>query len=585
MQYSGMSKKVLSYALSIIIVALVSIDGYGQTKQFKLHVHENMSAQDTSTYKWNNTDSVGAWNAARSWVNIQHNKGYLLANADTVVFSEQIAHIFLYKGPRYEVDVYSISQINAELPQDVLRQIRLSEKGFLTQKSLAKLEKELLVYYASHGYPFSQVKMDSVTAVSSNISFRLAVKPGPLIKFDTLIVVGDKSYKQNYLQNHLGIRTGKNYDQKKVDDSFALIGSLPGVRPTKKPEVIFKNNKAYIVYNIKRQSVSTIDGIIGLLPNEGTSKRVLITGEFTIDLKNLFRSGKEFFVEWRRLQPLSQQLTLAYKHPYIFNSYLSPQVEFKLLKQDSTFINVSRAIGFGFNLNPKASMSIGTRFYTTRLLSTTQYSAFNVPLFLDSDYLSYTLGLNWSNTDDKFFPKRGVQILSNFEIGNKSIVRNAGLDEVLYEGLPDRSFQFRLHALIKYYKKLGKQTLLFLKSESGIVENKVVRLNDLFRVGGFNSLRGFNEYNFYAQRFSIATAEFRVFTDESSYVYLFYDQSWISYDVGNSSFSDTPLGFGAGVSFSTGRGIFNFAYSLGYSKEQPLALNLSKVHFGLISKF
>jgi len=48
---------------------------------------------------------------------------------------------------------------------------------------------------------------------------------------------------------------------------------------------------------------------------------------------------------------------------------------------------------------------------------------------------------------------------------------------------------------------------------------------------------------------------------------------------------DTPTGFGMGVSFTTPAGIFNFAYGLGTSKVQPLNVNQSKIHFGIVSKF
>lgn len=567
----------------IILSAICSCNG--QNLEYKVVAYEYSDGQDTVVSKWGSSDSVGVIEKTALWLAKAHKRGYLLASTDRILFEGESANIYLYRGSDYSLGNFSLSRIDIPLPAEIEKHIRSTQGMPLSQKDLALFEKKVLEYYSSHGYPFAQVKMDSTSVFEGLINLRLAFTAGPLIKFDTVIVVGDNGFKQSYLQNHLNIHSGKVYDQKKVNNSFGLLSALPGVKVEKKPEVLFKNNKAYVIFKIKRRSVNSLDGIIGLLPNEGGSNRVLITGEFNIDLKNLFRTGKEFNVEWRRLQPLSQQLAVNYKHPYIFNSYLSPGVGLKLLKQDSTFINISRGLSFKFNLGARASANVGTTLYTTRLISTQQYSASLPPAFLDSDFLSYTLGVQLSNTDDIFFPRKGGIIGADMEIGNKNIVRNAGLAESTYDGLPEKSFQLRMHLLGKYYQRLGKQTQLYLKSESGFVQSQIIRLNDLFRVGGFNSLRGFNEYNFYAQKYSLLTTEFRVFTDESSYVYLFYDQSLIAYDIENSSFLDFPLGFGAGVSFSTGRGVFNFAYSLGYSSDQPLALNLSKVHFGLVSKF
>ena len=111
-------------------------------------------------------------------------------------------------------------------------------------------------------------------------------------------------------------------------------------------------------------------------------------------------------------------------------------------------------------------------------------------------------------------------------------------------------------------------------------------MNDLYRIGGLNSLRGFNEKFFYASTYGIGTLEYRFFMEENSYLLIFYDQGYVRYVLHDGvSQEDFPLGFGAGLTFSTKAGIFKFIYSLGKSKEQQIGLNYSKIHFGLSSGF
>ena len=53
-----------------------------------------------------------------------------------------------------------------------------------------------------------------------------------------------------------------------------------------------------------------LNGIIGLLPNEGIDRKVLITGELKMALFNPFGSGKRIKAHWKKMQPFSQQLEL-----------------------------------------------------------------------------------------------------------------------------------------------------------------------------------------------------------------------------------------------------------------------------------
>jgi len=110
-------------------------------------------------------------------------------------------------------------------------------------------------------------------------------------------------------------------------------------------------------------------------------------------------------------------------------------------------------------------------------------------------------------------------------------------------------------------------------------------LNELYRLGGLNSIRGFNEYNFYASEYIIGTLELRVYLNNFSNVFLLYDQSYLSYDLEAAAFSDTPFGIGTGMNLQTDNGQFLLVFALGKSKDQPLDLRYSKIHFGYAATF
>jgi len=138
---------------------------------------------------------------------------------------------------------------------------------------------------------------------------------------------------------------------------------------------------------------------------------------------------------------------------------------------------------------------------------------------------------------------------------------------------------------LEYYYHAGQQGVLLTRLRGEALFNKRLFLNDLFRVGGLSTLRGFNEFNFYASQYAVSTVEFRQFTGTDAYVFLFVDQAYIRRALPNDFYQDYPTGLGAGLSFRTGAGLFQFVYSVGRTREQPFSLNASKIHFGITSRF
>lgn len=109
--------------------------------------------------------------------------------------------------------------------------------------------------------------------------------------------------------------------------------------------------------------------------------------------------------------------------------------------------------------------------------------------------------------------------------------------------------------------------------------------NELFRIGGLKSLRGFDEESIHATGFAIFTLEYRYLLEENSYLYLFGEGAYVENVSRNISEYDTPYGFGAGISFQIKAGIFSLSYALGSQKQNPIDVKGGKVHFGIVNYF
>jgi outer membrane protein assembly factor BamA len=281
-------------------------------------------------------------------------------------------------------------------------------------------------------------------------------------------------------------------------------------------------------------------------------------------------------------------LYLEYTHPVLFRTRLELKAHFELLKQDTAFLNVDRRLTLGHPLGGAGKLSTTVGLRTSSLSNSAQYkNETSLPASSDVRYLSYGLSFERSTLDDYFYPRSGFRLLLQAEVGNKKIIKNPFLDSRVYEGLTLNTVQTSVRAMAQQYYSLsgsGKSVLL-LRLQAAHLANPHLFYNDLFRLGGLNSLRGFNENTFFASAYAVGTVEYHFFTDETSYLLLCYDQAWLSACTVQGNGQDTPLGLGAGVSFSTRAGAFNLIYSMGKSANQAFGLTYSKIHLGFVSIF
>ena len=150
----------------------------------------------------------------------------------------------------------------------------------------------------------------------------------------------------------------------------------------------------------------------------------------------------------------------------------------------------------------------------------------------------------------------------------------------------EKSFtQIKINTDLKYYFKLGARSVLYLHNYAAYLSGKSLFENEGFRIGGFKSLRGFDEQSLTVTNFMIQTFEFRYIIEKNSFISTFYDQAFVHRDFVSTKSSDHPLGFGAGINFQTKVGIVSLNYALGKQKNIPLDLQKGKIHFGIISYF
>ena len=435
------------------------------------------------------------------------------------------------------------------------------------------------------GYPFASVKLDSLEREGNGFSGALNLDLGPFITFDTLKVTGNSKTKSRFLSNFLQIRPGDPFSQKKVQNGIQQIRNLPYIRWSEEPELSFQNEEATLYLPINDRKINSIDGIIGFLPNELEGGRLLVTGQFDVMLYNLGGTGRNYELHWQRFNQFSQNLKVAALEPMLLGSMIDMEVSFSLLKEDTTFLNRDFRISFGYRFNADGYLKFFTRRQAGDLLTASGLGEI-AALPEAGDFRFNNYGLNYAHywLDDVFFPRRGAFAQMEFAIGNKNLIQNTAIPSSLYEGVVLRSLQYYMEGRIEKHFYFNPLWGLFARLSGGFVQNENLLLNDLFRLGGLKSIRGFNENFFFANNFVYLNVEPRFYFDTYSYFMIFADMGRLENNVQGLPVDNT-LSAGMGFSLETGNGIFNFVYGLGGSNVQDFAINLSKIHFGYTGRF
>ncbi|HXP51805.1 MAG TPA: BamA/TamA family outer membrane protein [Bacteroidia bacterium] len=516
-----------------------------------------------------------------------YDDAYLAASIDSIAKDSVSQKVFLSHGNRYEW----ASLTKGNVDEGILSQVGYSERFFqhtpFYYKDAFKMMDKILSFYEDHGYPFAQVKLDSVKLQGNDIAASLYLDKKRLEKIDSIVVKGDLKVSPEYLYGYLGIKPGDLYDESKVKVISSRLKSLPILYETKPMQVIFVENKAKIFLYLGRKNANQFNGIIGILPN--SAGKINITGDLSLQLQNTFHHAENLGFHWQHIQAQTENLTANFSYPYILKTPIGFDEDFKLFKQDTTYLQIDEKVGLRYLMTGGNYWKVFYENISSSLIALSQLELLtsNLPPYADITTQLYGIEYKAADLDYIYNPRKGYEVLVNVAAGTKVIRKNPQLNPLIYEGLQLNSDEYKANIKAAYYIPFFERSTFKFGLTGGYIDAPSLLLNDLYRIGGFNVLRGFDEQSIYATSYGVGTVEFHYLLEQNSFLFLFFDQGWCkeTYTTTISYFNDTPRGFGAGMDFQTKAGIFSISYALGESINNPISFKEGKISFGLINNF
>ena len=530
-------------------------------------------------------------------------KGFVTASLDSIFFDTTSAKLVIYLGQQYRW-----AHINTVADPQFLAVSGWNEKSFADKPvnfdQLRSLQENMLVYLENNGYPFGKVFLDSIRLFEDSVTATLIVEKGPLYKIDSLRVYGNAKISNDFLQRYLEIPNGSIYSREKLLRISKKIQELSFVEEEQPSNMSLLGTGSVLNLYLRPRRSSQVNALIGFLPNNDqlSSKKILITGEANIHLRNAFGGGEALGLNWQQLQVKSPRLNIFYRHPYLFRSPLGIDFSFDMLRKDSSYLNINLNFGTSYVLSESEAGKIFLQHFQTII---SQGGVNDVKVIATktlpdiADVSSIGIGVEYekNKTNYRFNPKSGYELRIGGSAGTKKIRKNNEILELkdpsdpsfdfdkLYDTVKLKSYQFRLINFIAKYFPVGKQSTVKTAVNSGVLFSDNIFRNELFQIGGYKTLRGFDEESQYVSQYVIGTLEYRYLIGLNSFFFGFLDGGWARNSSRDSKYSHTYFGTGLGLALETKAGIFNLVWAVGKRDDIPFNLRQSKIHFGFVNYF
>lgn len=510
---------------------------------------------------------------------------YLTASYDSVAMDSLTMKVFLNFGAQYKWANLKKGNVDEGVLSEIGFRERLYSNKPVSYKNVKRVQEKLITYYENNGYPFASVKLDSVVINEGSLAAVLNLTKHSEIKIDSVLIKGTAQIAPVYIYNYLGIKPGSLYDESQLKKVNTRIAELPFLKSTKPASVTFTDKFNKLILNIEKKRASQFDGVIGILPDNITGK-ILFTGDVRLKLQNGLGRGELIDLNWRRLQTQTQDLKARLVYPFILRTPFGLDYNFKLYKKDTTFLDVNQNIGVQYLLIGGNYLKVFYNNKTSTLLSTKglEYVT-TLPTNADVSTNMYGLGMKYEKLDYRLNPRKGFSVLVNASAGTKKIKKNDKLNPVVYDKIKLSSALYNADFEGSVFLPIADRSTIKIGAQAAFIYGESTFQNELYRIGGLKTLRGFDEESIYASTFSILTLEYRFVLEQNSYLYVFGDGAWYENNEVTQYINDTPFGFGAGISFETKAGIFSINYALGKQFSNPIELRSGKIHFGIVNYF
>ncbi len=520
--------------------------------------------------------------ANRGYLHSIFNGTRLINTTDT---GKVILIISLKEGKPTYIKKLITSGLDSASAQEVMPDFEFLKNTIFNKFDLEQNISRALTYFEDNGYPFARVIISSIYFYGDSsegnyyADIYLKFDKGIFCRIDKIEIAGNNSTKPYVIDREIRIKKGEEYSQKIVDEVPDRLNKLGFFEPVQKPEFYLDSkNEGILKITVKEKQTNNFDGVIGYVPANSGVQGGYLTGLINVSLINLFGTGRAAAVKWQQYDKYSQDLELKYLEPWLFGYPFNFTAGLYQRKQDSSYIQrtLQGSLEYLATDNISASVFLSSEVVIPTQLTNLTFTAFN------SSSITTGVNITIDTRDDPYSPTRGILFADSYSFSKKTI---KGPAQFITPGMATNVNLQRFTIDLDGYYSLLQRQVIALGLHGRELRGADFELSDLYRLGGANSLRGYNQDQFYGNTIGWTNLEYRLLLTRRTFGFLFFDTGYFLQDANpvlkipkNEGFR---IGYGLGLNIETGLGVLRVSYALG----QGDTFAQGKIHFGIVNQF
>ncbi len=423
----------------------------------------------------------------------------------------------------------------------------------------------LLQSLEQKGYSLAKLQLVNFRKTGQSLIADLKLDPGTRRELNDIVIQGYDKFPEGHKRNIKRLYKNRTFNQETLKQLYSDFNKFRFVSQTKYPEILFSPDTTKVYVYLEKAKPNRFDGLIGFA-NDEENQKLSFNGYLDLFLVNFVNAGEEFSLFWKSDGKEQRTFNAAIEVPYLFKSRFGIKASLNIFKQDSTFQNTRTAIDIGYYFNYNTKLFVG--YQATESSDIQNQNAFSLNDYKNQFATAQLIYLAFKE-DEFLFPEK-TRVSAKVGYGS----RTSNLQQ---------NPQFFAEVLASHNFYLNEKNIVHLKTQNYILSSNEYIINELYRFGGINSIRGFNENSLQANQFVSLMSEYRYVAAPNLYVHSIIDYGY--FNDSTSQNSDSLLGLGIGFGLLTKTGLLNLVYANGSTSSQEIKLSNSIVHLSLRANF
>ena len=400
--------------------------------------------------------------------------------------------ISVNEGHRYKIGNVSVNNDELFSEQQLLDEVKIKDREFFAYNVLQSDLSRLQAMYGDLGYAYTNIMPQTqINEEERRVDITFEIEKGNKVSFGKISIIGNDKTRDKVIRREMKIKEGELYHETHKRESIANIrrlGYFEEVDFQQKP----RPNQPHIMdieIHVTERSTDSIQLQVGYNGRDG------VMGTVRLQSYNLFGRGQSLAVgastnttSYNFGSPLAMDYFLQFTEPYFLDSLWSTGIdlyhrELFIFEDDYREKRSGGALRLGYPLASYLRGFVTYKYYYIGIRTEEDFDR-SIPTFSDADsaigHRSIVgLSLQYDRRDDRIFPSNGVFFSSSMEYAG------VGGGKKYIEGFFNARFFKEIFWGIVLRNNL---VYSFLTTPEG----HKVPFNQLFRLGGSETLRGYD---------------------------------------------------------------------------------------------